>query len=83
MTTTTQQAGAPAQPHAERPLNGSEYLASLQDSRTVYINGERVADVTRHPAFRNSARMVARMYDALHDETRNSALAVPTDSGSS
>ncbi len=83
MTTTTQQAGAPARPHADRPLNGSEYLASLQDSRTVYINGERVADVTRHPAFRNSARMVARMYDALHDETRNSALAVPTDSGSS
>ncbi len=24
-------------------------------------------DVTEHPAFRNSARSVARLYDALHD----------------
>jgi len=33
----------------------------------VWIDGERVRDVTEHPAFRNSARSVARLYDALHD----------------
>ena len=49
------------------PQTGADYLASLADDREVYIYGERVADVTSHPAFRNTARMVARLYDALHD----------------
>ena len=49
------------------PLTGAEYLASLRDGRRVYIDGERVADVTAHPAFRNSARSIARLYDALHE----------------
>lgn len=49
------------------PLTGQEYLESLRDGRNVYINGERVKDVTTHPAFRNSARSVARLYDALHE----------------
>ena len=42
---------------------GAEYLRSLQDGRQVYVNGERVADVVRHPAFREAARSVARLYD--------------------
>ncbi len=50
-----------------RPFTGAEYLASLRDGREVYIYGERVADVTEHPAFRNTARSIARLYDALHD----------------
>ena len=50
-----------------QPLTGAEYLESLHDAREVYIDGERVADVTTHPAFRNSARSIARLYDALHD----------------
>lgn len=66
-----------------RPLTGEEYLESLRDGREVWIYGERVADVTAHPAFRNPARMVARLYDALHDPTRNAALIGPTDTGSS
>jgi 4-hydroxyphenylacetate 3-monooxygenase len=49
-----------------RPFTGAEYLASLRDGREVYINGERVADVTAHPSMRNSARSIARIYDALH-----------------
>jgi aromatic ring hydroxylase len=49
------------------PLTGAEYLESLRDGREVWIDGERVADVTAHPAFRNAARSVARLYDALHD----------------
>ena len=43
-----------------RPFTGAEYLASLQDGREVYIYGERVEDVTTHPAFRNAARSIAR-----------------------
>ena len=50
------------------PLTGQEYLESLRDSREVYVYGERVGDVTAHPAFRNTARSIARLYDALHDD---------------
>ena len=50
-----------------RPFTGREYLESLRDGREVYIYGERVKDVTTHPAFRNSAVSVAKLYDALHD----------------
>jgi 4-hydroxyphenylacetate 3-monooxygenase len=50
-----------------QPLTGEEYLESLKDGRHVYIYGERVGDVTEHPAFRNAARSVARLYDAMHD----------------
>jgi aromatic ring hydroxylase len=48
-------------------LTGDTYLESLRDGRSVYIDGEKVEDVTTHPAFRNSARSIARLYDALHD----------------
>src|SRR2546422_3710823 len=64
-----------------RPFTGAEYLASLRDGREVYVYGERVRDVTTHPAFRNSARSVARLYDALHDPVASKVLTVPTDTG--
>ena len=50
-----------------RPFTGKEFLDSLRDGREIWIYGQRVPDVTAHPAFRNPARMVARLYDALHD----------------
>jgi hypothetical protein len=31
---------------------GAEFVESLRDGRTVYVNGERVNDVTTHPPFR-------------------------------
>jgi 4-hydroxyphenylacetate 3-monooxygenase len=49
-----------------RPYTAAEYLDSLRDGREVWIYGERVRDVTTHPAFRNPARMLARLYDALY-----------------
>jgi 4-hydroxyphenylacetate 3-monooxygenase len=58
-------------------LNGRAYLESLRDNRAVYIYGERVPDVTAHSAFRNSARSVARLYDALHDPHQRDALTAP------
>ncbi|SDH97524.1 4-hydroxyphenylacetate 3-monooxygenase, partial [Alteribacillus persepolensis] len=65
----------------KRPLTGKEYLESLKDNREVWINGERVKDVTTHPAFRNAARSIARQYDALHDEKTKDILTKPTDTG--
>src|SRR5256714_12879515 len=42
---------------------GSQYLRSLKVGRAVFVDGERVKDVTTHPAFREAARSVARLYD--------------------
>ena len=64
-----------------RPYTGAEYLASLKDGREVYIYGERVRDVTEHPAFRNASRSVAKLYDALHDPKTKDLLTCPTDTG--
>ena len=50
-----------------RPFTGAEYLESLRGPREIWIYGEQVKDLTTHPAFRNAARMIARLYDALHD----------------
>lgn len=65
-----------------RPFTGAEFLDSLRDAREVWIYGERVRDVTAHPAFRNPARMLARLYDALHDPKTQATLTCPTDTGS-
>lgn len=43
--------------------SGAEHLKSLQDGRTVFLEGERVEDVTAHPAFRNAVRSAAGLYD--------------------
>ncbi|MCY4239354.1 MAG: hypothetical protein OXC93_13580 [Rhodospirillaceae bacterium] len=43
---------------------GKEHLEGLRDGRTVYIGGEKVDDVTTHPAFAAAAQTVAAMYDA-------------------
>src|SRR5947209_18899714 len=42
---------------------GSDYLRSLNDGRQVFVDGERVKDVTAHRAFREAARSIARLYD--------------------
>jgi 4-hydroxyphenylacetate 3-monooxygenase len=63
------------------PLTGDEFLASLRDDREVWVYGERVADVTEHPAFRNGARSLARLYDALHDPETKAKLTSPTEDG--
>ncbi|MGE4531516.1 MAG: 4-hydroxyphenylacetate 3-hydroxylase N-terminal domain-containing protein, partial [Acidithiobacillus sp.] len=63
------------------PYTGSEYIDSLRDGRNVFINGEKVDDVTTHPAFRNSVRSIARMYDALHDAELSKVMLTDTDTG--
>jgi 4-hydroxyphenylacetate 3-monooxygenase len=42
---------------------GDKHLQSLRDGREVYIRGERVTDVTTHPAFCNSVASAAALYD--------------------
>jgi aromatic ring hydroxylase len=57
-----------------RPMTGAEYIDSLRDDREIWIYGERVKDVTTHPAFRNTVRMIARFYDAMHDPARKAVI---------
>src|SRR5512132_2309009 len=65
------------------PYTGKEFLASLDDGREVWIYGERVKNITMHPAFQNTARMLARLYDALHEDHRagRKVLTMPTEWG--
>ncbi|WP_187968466.1 4-hydroxyphenylacetate 3-hydroxylase family protein [Aquibium microcysteis] len=46
---------------------GEEYLRSLRDGRAVFVDGERVADVTTHPAFAAAARSAAKLFDIAAD----------------
>ena len=46
---------------------GEEYRAGLRDGREVWIDGERVQDVTAHPAFKPVVDLKARMYDMAHE----------------
>src|ERR1700756_4310326 len=65
------------------PYTGREFLDSLDDGREVWIYGERIKNIAEHPAFRNTARMIARLYDALHrDHAENKGvLSCPTEWG--
>src|SRR5215475_6243219 len=42
---------------------GSEHIKSLQDGRTVYLDGKLVDDVTTHAAYRNAVASAALLYD--------------------
>jgi len=64
----------PAVTAVDMMFDGTRYLGSLRDAREVYIYGERVRDVTEHPAFRNACRTIARLYDALHDPATRDTL---------
>ncbi len=43
--------------------NGQQHIDSVRDGRAVYLDGERVADPTAHPAYRGAVASIARMYD--------------------
>jgi 4-hydroxyphenylacetate 3-monooxygenase len=72
---------SPTAEAVSRPMTGAEYMASLKDDRQIYIHGKKVDDVTNHPAFRNAVRMIARLYDALHDPAHKDVLTTDTDTG--
>ncbi len=46
---------------------GADHIRSLCDGREVFIDGERVDNVTTHPAFRNAVRSAAALYDYQAD----------------
>ena len=60
---------------------GKEHLESLRDGRVVYVGGERVDDVTTHPAFRAAAQTVAGIYDLKGDPAHRDTMTYEEDGG--
>ena len=49
-------------------MTGARYIESLKDGREVWLDGEKVQDVTTHPAFTGMVHELARIYDLQHTE---------------
>jgi len=60
---------------------GKQYLEGLRDDREVWLRGERVADVTEHPALRRGAESLARLLDRQHQPELRELLTYPTGQG--
>jgi 4-hydroxyphenylacetate 3-monooxygenase len=60
---------------------GKEHLETLRDGRVIYIGGERVDDVTTHPAFRGAAGTVAAIYDLKADPANRDTMTYEEDGG--
>ena len=56
-------------------LTGDAYRESIRDGREVWLDGERVADVPSHPAFKGAVDMRARIYDMAHEDATRGAMA--------
>jgi 4-hydroxyphenylacetate 3-monooxygenase/anthranilate 3-monooxygenase (FAD)/4-hydroxyphenylacetate 3-monooxygenase len=46
---------------------GPQFVAGLRDNRQVWLGGERVADVTKHPVLAGPIASLAALYDLQHD----------------
>ena len=57
---------------------GQEYRESLRDSRSIYVNGTRVRDVTAYPPFQGIIATIAGLYDLQHDPAHQSLLTYPS-----
>jgi len=57
-----------------RVRTGATYVAALRDGRAVYLDGERVKDVTSHPAFAEPIRRIAEIYDHARSAEADPAL---------
>ncbi|MDE0942259.1 MAG: hypothetical protein OSB58_07450 [Alphaproteobacteria bacterium] len=58
---------------------GREHLEKLRDDRVVYIGGEKVEDVTSHPAFAHAAATAAAIYDMKADPANRDITAFEED----
>ncbi|MBS9716004.1 4-hydroxyphenylacetate 3-hydroxylase family protein [Pseudohalocynthiibacter aestuariivivens] len=58
---------------------GDFYRDSIRDGREVWINGERVKDVTTHRLMKPVVDIRARIYDMQHDEKTQTATTYEED----
>ena len=63
-------------------MTGARYIESLKDGREVWLDGEKVQDVTTHPALSGIAHELARIYDLqASDEFRDQMTFVSPETG--
>lgn len=62
-------------------LDGRRYLESLRDGRQIWVNGEKIADVTTHPLFRGLCHEMARLYDLQHEAATQDAMTFVNENG--
>ena len=49
-------------------MTGARYIDSLKDGRDIWLDGEKIHDVTTHPALTGMVHELARIYDLQHTE---------------
>jgi 4-hydroxyphenylacetate 3-monooxygenase len=57
------------------------HLEGIRDGREVYLGGERIDDVTTHPAFAESARSLASLYDITSSQENEDRFTYEEDGG--
>ncbi|WP_171038053.1 4-hydroxyphenylacetate 3-hydroxylase family protein [Aquibacillus sediminis] len=57
---------------------GAQYLESLRnDKREIWLNGEKVENVTTHPQFEGAAQSIAHLYDLQHQHPETMLMDSP------
>jgi 4-hydroxyphenylacetate 3-monooxygenase len=57
---------------------GKEFLEGLRDGREIWLDGERVADVTADPRLARAARSLAALFDLQHEPDLRDRLTYPS-----
>ena len=60
---------------------GEDYRESIRDGRAVWVNGERVKDVTVHPMFKPLVDIRARIYDMAHEQGSADVMSYVAENG--
>ena len=60
---------------------GAQYLEGLRDDREVWMGGERIADVTKHPGLGRGAQTLAAFLDRQHDPAFQDNVTYVDDDG--
>jgi 4-hydroxyphenylacetate 3-monooxygenase len=58
---------------------GEQYKDSTRDRRVVYVNRERLKDVTTHPQFKPLVDVRARIYDIQHEAKTRDIMTIEQD----
>ena len=62
-------------------MTGERYINSLKDGRTVWIDGQKVPDITIHPAFKDMIQALANVYDLQNTTYRDEMTYVDPENG--
>ena len=63
-------------------MTGQRYIESVRDGREVWIDGEKVDDITTHRAFKDMVHELARVYDLQNsDQYRDEMTYVDPENG--